>query len=380
MTAARKVFRGGRIFDGAVLHEGCALVLSGSCVDAILPETEAPRSSDVVDLGGDILSPGFVDLQVNGGGGVMFNDDPTLETLSRIAEAHRNLGCAAILPTLITDTPDVLGAALEAARAAIDAKVPGIAGLHLEGPHLAPARRGAHAGDLIRPMSSANLTTLLEAATRLPVLMVTLAPESVREEQVLMLTEGGVVVSLGHTDADYETCRRYAAAGATSATHLFNAMGGLSARAPGLVGAVLADGSLSAGLIADGVHVDPAVIGAAIRAKSGPGAIYLVSDAMAAAGSDLTRFTLNGRPVKRHDGRLTLGDGTLAGADLDLVRAIRVLVTEVGTDLARALAMATSIPAGVAGISGAGRLRPKSDAVLVRISHDLSACTPVAGG
>ena len=380
MTLRRTVLRGGRIFDGTVLHDDAALVLAGERIQAVMLAAEAPRHADSIDLDGDIVAPGYVDLQVNGGGGVMLNDDPSVESLARIAAAHRGLGTTAILPTLITDTPEVTRAAIEAARSAIAKGVTGIAGLHLEGPHLAPVKKGAHRGDLIRPMTDASLAMLCEAGASLPVLKVTVAPESVSEDQVLRLVEAGIVVSLGHTDASYDTCRRYAEVGATSATHLFNAMSGLGSRAPGLVGAVLADGTLSAGLIADGIHVHPAAMGAALRAKTGPGALFLVTDAMAPAGTGNTSFTLNGRRVIRSGGRLTLEDGTLAGADLDLTRAIRVLVTEAGADLAQALAMATSIPAGVAGIPGAGRLTPGKAVPLVRIAADLSDGQPLRLG
>ena len=323
------------------------------------------------ELPGGILAPGFVDLLVNGGGGVMFNTAPTIETLATIAAAHARLGATTILPTLITDTPEVTLAAISAVVDALDENVPGIAGLHLEGPHLCPARKGAHAGTLIRPMTAADEDMLIAAADKLPVLKVTLAPEAVTPEQIGRLTYAGIIVSLGHSDCTVEEAEAAQVAGATCVTHLFNAMSQMTARAPGLVGVALSNGALSAGLIADGIHVHPANMRAALAAKAGPGGIFLVSDAMAPAGSDITRFELNGREIRRVDGRLPLADGTLAGADLDLATAIRN-VHAFGADLAELLAMATSRPAQVAGLLGRqGHLTPEGPADFVHLTDDL---------
>ncbi|MDH3263563.1 MAG: N-acetylglucosamine-6-phosphate deacetylase, partial [Paracoccaceae bacterium] len=232
---------------------------------------------------------------------------------------------------------------------AIARGLPGIVGLHLEGPHLSLARKGAHDPALIRPMQGEDVKFLAATAQRLPVLMVTLAPESVTPAQIRALAEAGVVVSLGHSDAGFDACKAAAGHGARCVTHIFNAMSQLGSREPGLVGAALAHGELSAGLIADMIHVHPESIAAAFRAKRGPGRIFLVSDAMATAGSEVDHFVLNGRRIERSRGRLTLADGTLAGADLQLTTAIRNMVEHVGLPLAEALAMATSIPAGLIG-------------------------------
>lgn len=347
----RTIYEGGRIFDGTRLHTGQALIVDDGCIAGLMSDAAAHALPDrKVDLRGDILCPGFVDLQVNGGDGIMFNDAPDVDGLRLIATAHRRLGATTILPTLITDTPDQTAAAIAATEAAVAAGVPGIGGLHLEGPHLAMARKGAHDGALVRSMLSEDLARLCDAAARLPVLLVTVAPESVTPDQVATLTRAGAVVSLGHTDADYDTCLAHARAGATGVTHLFNAMSQFGSRAPGLVGAALETGTLWAGLIADGVHVHPASMGAAIAAKKGPGRIFLVTDAMAPAGTDMTEFHLNGRPILRANGRLQLADGTLAGADLDMATAISILVHKVGVDLETALMMATSLPARFAGM------------------------------
>ncbi|MCV2869987.1 N-acetylglucosamine-6-phosphate deacetylase [Defluviimonas sp. WL0002] len=358
-----------RIFDGEHLGPGALIVQDGHVV-GIAPA--APCDAKHVDLGQGTIAPGFVDLQLNGGDGVMLNDAPTVETLERMGKAHGGLGATTIFPTLITDTPEKTRAAVKATEAAVAAAVPGIAGLHLEGPHLSIARKGAHDPRLIRPMEGADVGFLADAARRLPRLMVTVAPESVKPEQIRALCAAGIIVSLGHTDADYDTCLVAVGAGARVATHLFNAMSQLGSRNPGLVGAALDCGGLSAGLIADGIHAHPAVIRAALAAKRGPGQIFLVSDAMATAGSGIVRFTLNGRQILRNDGRLTLEDGTLAGADLDLAGALRVMTRDVGLPLDRALAMATSVPAGVAGLHDrCGHLSPGRSADFVFLDQGL---------
>lgn len=373
MTRPTTIIRG-RIFDGRTLHARGEARFEDGILKEIGPLAKSAPDAAVLDLGDDILAPGFVDLQVNGGDGIMLNDAPTMDTLRRMAAAHRRLGATLILPTLITDTPKQSRAAIDAAKSAVEAKVGGILGLHLEGPHLSVARKGAHDPALIRPMTAEDLSVLIDAAQSLPVFKVTVAPENATPDQVSALADAGAIVALGHSDADFDTCMGYAGAGARVVTHLFNAMSQLGNREPGLVGAALTSGSLSAGLIADGIHVHPAVMRAAWVAKTGPGRIFLVSDAMAPAGSDIESFRLNGRVVKRCDGRLTLEDGTLAGADLDLGSAVRVLVEAVGVPLEAALRSATSVPADLAGApEGAGYLKPGTRPAMIRLSPDYKA-------
>ncbi|MCC1493756.1 N-acetylglucosamine-6-phosphate deacetylase [Cognatishimia sp. F0-27] len=343
----RKAMIGAAIFDGAALHEDHALLLDGDEIAGIVARHAVPEAFATEALSGGTLLPGFVDLQVNGGGGVLFNDQTTVEGLARIAAAHRATGTSAVLPTLITDTPDKTAAAIDAVAQAMAERVEGIVGLHLEGPHLSLARKGAHAPSLIRPMTAADEAVLRDAAMRIANLMLTVAPESVTPDQISRLSADGVVVSLGHTDCDYDTAMAAFEAGASCVTHLFNAMSPLESRAPGLVGAALRAGSVSAGLIADGIHVHPATMRAALAAKNAPGGVFLVTDAMSTVGSDIKEFTLNARRVLRRDGRLTLEDGTLAGADVTMPRALSVLIGKVGVAPAQAYAMATSVPAAL---------------------------------
>jgi N-acetylglucosamine-6-phosphate deacetylase len=357
---------GATVFDGDRLIDRHAVVVTDGAISAVTPEDALPEGAAVLRLGGGTLAPGFVDLQVNGGGGIMFNDAPTIDTLRTMAGAHARLGATAILPTLITDRPDITAAAIAAAVAAVAEGVPGIAGLHLEGPHLSVARKGAHDPALIRPMEDTDLAALLSAAARLPALMVTVAAESVNPQQVAALAGAGVHVSIGHSDCTFAEAQALAEAGASCVTHLFNAMSQLGNREPGLVGATLALPGLSAGLIADLIHVHPEVIRAALAAKRGPGRVFLVSDAMAPAGSEIDHFALNGRRIERRDGRLTLSDGTLAGADLDLATAVRNL-RSIGIPREEALAMATTVPGDLIGRDV--RLRPGAQADLLHLDE-----------
>lgn len=374
-------FTAKRIFDGKSWHDESALVVRGEVVVGVVPLDRIPASLEVIDSGADILAPGFVDLQVNGGGGVLLNEHPTVDGIATICRAHAPFGTTALLPTLITDTPETMAAAVAAGIEAAQARVPGFAGLHLEGPHLSLARKGAHDPKLIRPMTEDDLSALVAAHRELPALLTTIAPESVTPQQVRALRRAGIVVSLGHTDASFATAIAYADAGATMATHLFNAMSQLGNREPGVVGAALDDGRLSAGLIADGIHVDPAGIGVALRAKRGPARICLVTDAMSTIGTDLKSFTLNGRTIHRKDGRLTLADGTLAGADLDMISAVQFMHHRIGVELGETLRMASLYPAAVLGQAPRrGRFKQGSAADIVALTDRLAIAGVWIGG
>ncbi|SDA49992.1 N-acetylglucosamine-6-phosphate deacetylase [Mesorhizobium qingshengii] len=377
----RFALTGARIFDGDDWHEGHALVVRDGLVEAILPTGALPPDIRVVDTGGGMLAPGFVDLQANGGGGVMLNDHPDVASIETICKAHAPFGTTALLTTLITDTPAITAAAVAAGEAATLRKVPGFLGLHLEGPHLSIARKGAHDPALIRPMTDKDEAMLIAARHKLPVLLTTIAPESVEPARVAALAKAGVIVSLGHSDTGYATASTFAAAGASMVTHLFNAMSQIGNREPGLAGAAIDTGTLSAGLIADGIHVDPVTIKIALRAKQGPARIVLVTDAMATIGTDMTSFTLNGRTIYRKDGSLRLADGTLAGADLDMISAVRYVHRVIGLDLSEALRMASLYPAQAIGQSHRlGRFANGTAADIVALSDDLDIGQVWIGG
>lgn len=369
-----------RIFDGDRWHHDFAVLTENGAVASVLPIDALPPGVATVDAGA-MLVPGLVDLQVNGGGGVMLNDAPDAEGIETVCRAHARLGTTALLATLITDRPEV-GRLFSAAGAEASRRnIPGFLGLHFEGPHIAVARKGAHDAGIIRPLDEADRAFLIAARAGVPHLMVTLAPEAASLSDVSELAAAGVVVSLGHTDTSYADARAYAGAGATLATHLFNAMSQLGSREPGLVGAVLDNPLLWSGIIADGVHVHPASIAAALRAKRGPGRIFVVSDAMAVAGSDIASFSLAGRTVTRSSGRLTLADGTLAGADTNMAASVRYLHQAVGVDLDEALRMGSRYPAEAIGAGAShGRLAPGYRADMVALADDLKVAATWIGG
>ena len=348
------------------------LCISDAQVDAIVPANQVPDTYGVVRRETGFIAPGLVDLQVNGGGGCLFNADPSVAGIRTICQTHAQFGVTALLPTLITDEAEKTGAAIEAGIVAARENVPGFAGLHLEGPHISQAKKGAHPQRYIRSMTDADLEQLLKARRKLPALLVTVAPENATLDQVKALAAGGIRVSLGHTAGTYAVAQEYVAAGATMITHLFNAMSQMTARDPGVAGAALSDGRLSAGLIADGHHVTPEMIGTALRAKKLPGRIFLVSDAMPTVGSGETAFSISGREVRLQHGRLAYDDGTLAGAHLNLRQAVGFMAGSAGIDLAEVLRMAGLYPAEAMGWTDRGHLRPGARAEFCCFAEDLT--------
>lgn len=370
-----------RIFDGLDWAEESALLLDNGMIAGIVRQSELQPGIDIVDAGGGMIVPGFIDLQVNGGGGVMLNDDRSVEGIKQICAAHARFGTTALLPTLITDTRDITAAAIDAGLTAAAARVPGFLGLHLEGPHLSVARKGTHHPDLIRQMEDSDLDRLLKIGKSFEALMITVAPENTTLEQVKALAASGFIVSLGHTNATYETAQAYVEAGARTVTHIFNAMSPLENRSPGLVGAALDLGVLSAGIIADGFHVHPATMRTALRAKQGPGRIFIVTDAMSTIGTDLDGLTLNGRQIYRKGGRLTLADGTLAGADIDMLSSVLFVHRQLGISFEEAVRMASLYPAEAVGLSHRkGQLKAGHDADFVVLTDDYRINSTWIGG
>ena len=362
---------GARIFDGRLWHDDAALLVEFGHVSGIVQAGDVPSRSEVVHLNGGMLVPGFIDLQVNGGGGVLFNNDPSLDAIRGICAAHAQFGTTALLPTLITDTVDINVAAIAAGKAATERGVPGFIGLHLEGPHLSLARKGTHDPALIRPMDDADLARLIAARADLPNLLVTVAAETVTPAQIAALSANGIIVSIGHSDAGIEIAGAAFDAGASMATHLFNAMSQLGNREPGMVGAVLTNDAVHAGLIADGIHVHAGAIRIALATKTGAGRLFLVTDAMSQTGTDLTELTLNGRTITRAEGALRLADGTLAGADLDMIDAVRYMHEQIGVSFEEAVRMASLYPAQAMGIAAEhGHLGAGAIASFAHLSDD----------
>ena len=377
----KKSFVGATIFDGFKRHLNAALIIKNSKVVEIIPEEKVDPKTEQIVLAGGLLTPGFVDLQVNGGGGVLFNDNPSLENLKTICEAHAKLGSTSIMPTLISDSPEVKKRAISTITDALDKQVNGLVGLHLEGPHLALARKGAHEERFIRPMNEFDCLELESLANKISKLMLTIAPEAVSLKQITRLSNAGAIISLGHTDCTFNQAAEAVEAGATCATHLFNAMSPFGSREPGLVGAVLDSGKLFSGIIADGFHVNKTSINLALRAKKAPGALFLVSDSMSTVGSDQKHFFLNDRLITRSQGKLILEDGTLAGADISLSDAVRYMVNEVGVFQDDAIRMASLIPAKVLGLeSEIGCLLPDTQADFLWMKNDLEIEKVWVGG
>jgi N-acetylglucosamine-6-phosphate deacetylase len=331
------------VFDGEVVHRDAAVVIRGSEIVAVVPRADLPRAIAVRDLPDAWLAPGFIDLQVNGGGDVLFSDTPTPHGIAAIGAAHRKFGTTAFLPTLISDTADKMAAALAAAEAAVGTQ-PGVLGIHLEGPFLSPEKRGVHDVNVLRRPTREDRELL--TAARQGVVLVTLAPEQVPPGFIAALAQAGVRVALGHSMATYGETRAAMADGLTGFTHLFNAMRPLASRDPGPIAAALETNAWF-GMIADGVHVDPAMLRLALRGAAHP---MLVTDAMPPVGGRRADFTLYGERISVRDGRCTRADGTLAGACLDMASAVRNCVRLLAVPLTLALRFASLNPARFLGL------------------------------
>jgi N-acetylglucosamine-6-phosphate deacetylase len=351
------------VFDGTTLQRDCAVLIEGDKIIGLTPRRDLPGAVPIRRLpDGAWLAPGFIDAQVNGGGDVLFNDDPTPEGIAAIAAAHRRFGTTALLPTLITDSTDKM----RAARAAVDAalgSVPGVLGIHFEGPFLSPERAGVHDPARMRPPEPGDIDLL--TSRQGGVTLATLAPERVPPGFIARLAGGGTRVALGHSMASYAETRAALAEGLTGFTHLFNAMRPLASREPGPIAAALETPGAFYGLIVDGEHVAPAMLRLALR---GAGQAMLVTDAMPPVGGRRSEFMLCGKRIIARDGRCVSADGTLAGAALDMTSAVRNAVRLLDLPLGDALRLASTAPAAFLGVADRlGRLMPGYRADLVAL-------------
>lgn len=374
----RTALKGARILADGDLQSGRALIIRDDVIEALTDSANIPASVAVRELDGGILAPGFIDTQVNGGGGVLFNDEPSVETIHTIGATHRRYGTTGFLPTLISDDAGKLARAMKAVDDAIDAGIPGVLGIHLEGPFLSPRKGGIHDAGSIIPPDEELLTAM--AARRRGITMVTLAPEVVGPTAIARLAAAGVIVSAGHTDATYEETVEALSVGVRGFTHLFNAMSPLTSRAPGVVGAALEDTDAWCGLIVDGFHVHPAVLRVALRSRP-LDRFMLVTDAMPPVGTGTISFSLQGRAIRVENGRCTDDNGTLAGSTLDMATAVRNCVDRLGIDLAAALGLASASPATFLRIDHArGRIAPGMKADLVWLDDALRVHATWIGG
>ena len=357
-----------RRFDGHAMTGPRFVLLDDAGLVADVRETPPPGVGVQTIPEDALLAPGFVDLQVNGGGGALFNDAISVDTLRRIAAAHATLGTTSILATLITAPRPQIAAALAAVGAARAQLVAGIRGAHVEGPVISHAPPGVHPPEWIASMTATDAMML--AAPRDGVRLVTLAPEATEPDRVSRLLEAGVRVFAGHTNASAEQADAAFGRGVMGATHLYNAMSQLGSRAPGMVGATLGHTAAAAGIIVDLLHVAPAAVRAAYRAM-GPERLFLVSDAMPTVGSDIKQFPLFGNVARLAQGQITLPSGTLAGAHLCMAQAVRRAVTGCDIPVVDALRMATATPAHWAGARDVGRVAPGCRADLVALDPAL---------
>ena len=361
------------LLDGGLVSER-ALLLADGRIQGVVDDAQVPQGARRIDLGGGLLAPGFIDLQVNGGGGALFNDLPEPATIARIGAAHRRYGTTGFLPTLITTDSATMVRAIAAVRRAIDDGMPGVLGIHLEGPHINPTRKGVHDEAQIRPLADGDvalLTSLRRGRT-----LLTLAPECVPAGAIEVLAREAVVLA-GHTDATCAQIRAGLAAGIGGFTHLFNAMSQLGAREPGAVGAALTSDA-ACGVIVDGYHVHPASLRLAFAAR--PRGLFLVTDAMPPVGAAMAGFTLGGQWIEVQNGRCTTAEGRLAGSALDMATAVRNAVQLVGIPLEEALRMASTRPADLLGEHDRGRIAPGMHADLVLLDGMLRVRATWIGG
>lgn len=357
------LFESGTVVLGEGRVADRLLIEGGRVADAGTDAAGAER----VDLAGGWLLPGFIDTQVNGGGGVLFNDDPSVATIATIGAAHARFGTTGFLPTLISDTIDKIDRAMRATEQAIAAGVPGVLGIHIEGPFLNPRRRGTHDAAHFTRLDAekiALLSSLTHGRT-----LVTLAPEMTTTAHIRELVAAGVIVAAGHSDADYATMRGAFDAGVTGVTHLFNAMSPLHHRKPGVVGAAIENQTAYAGLIVDGRHVAPAALRIALAARPHD-RFMLVTDAMPPVGTDADHFVLQGKTIRIEQGVCVEEDGTLAGSALDMATAVGNAVRLLGLDVADASMMASGAPAAFLGLGDRGALLPGMRADLAWLGAD----------
>jgi len=360
----------GRVLVAEKLVSGLAVLISGGRIEALAaPSDQRCRDAVAVDLAGKMLLPGFIDVQVNGGGGALFNDDPNSATIRTIGEAHRRFGTTGFLPTLISDDLGTIARAIAAAQSSLDEGIPGVLGIHIEGPFLNWARRGVHDPKHLRLLDTSVVSLLCRLRAGKTVL--TLAPEMTTPDMIAELTAGGILVSAGHSDATFAETTESIARGLRGFTHLFNAMAPLAPRAPGIIGAALYDDATWCGIIVDGHHVDPVMLKLALRCKRHD-RFMLVTDAMPPVGSAEPTFVLQGRTIRVVDGACRDENGTLAGTALDMASAVRNAVSSLGLDIVAAARMASEYPAEFLGLGDElGRIAPGYRANLVLVDDDI---------
>lgn len=371
--------KNGRVLTEQGFREDLAVLLDDAHIEALLPAKDPRvRAAESHDLDGATLLPGFIDTQVNGGGGVLFNSAPTVEGIRAIAAAHRRYGTTGLLPTLISDSVETMHDAIRAVDAAMAEGLPGVLGIHIEGPYIAPARKGVHDAAVLRVPDAEEVA--LATSLRRGKTLLTLAPERVPVDTVRKLVAAGVIVSVGHTAGEYAAVRHALDAGARGFTHLYNAMTPLQSRAPGAVGAALEDRESWCGIIVDGHHVHPASLKVALAAKP-RGKVFLVTDAMPTVGAANPSFLLNGETITERNGIVQTADGVLAGSALSMIAALQNAVRMLGLPLEEAARMAATYPADFLGLGIThGRIAPGCRADFTVVDAGLEVVETWIGG
>lgn len=373
-----QAFRNGRIFTDNGFESGRTVLVRDERIEGVVGASQVFGADRIIDLEGHTLVPGYIDTQVNGGGGVLFNEDPSVASIAAIGKAHRRFGTTGFLPTLISDDLQVVQQAIGAVRDAIAQRVPGVLGIHIEGPFLSHEKRGVHDASKLRTIDAEALQLLTTAHGG--VTMVTLAPEETTPESIRALSDAGVIVSAGHTNATYDELQPAFASGLRGFTHLFNAMTGLGSREPGAVGAALDNEDCWCGLIVDGHHVHAATMKIALRAKRHD-RFLLVSDAMPSVGADATTFQIQGRCITVNGDKIVDDEGRLAGAHLEMASAVRNAVAMLGLAPASALRMASAHPAAFLKLDGkSGRIAAGLRADFALLDADLQVVNTWIGG
>jgi len=377
---SKTAYVNGDIYTGEAVYATHALLIEDSTIVGIVEPTEIPDGYVIVDVEGMNIAPGFIDLQVNGGNDVLFNDSPTPETVIKIRDGHRKYGTTSILPTFITDTVERMGQARAAVEDCLEEERPGVLGLHFEGPLISAAKAGVHDQSHIVEHPSRELDGVYQPL-KSGVLLVTLAPEAVSADYIRALKDRGVLVACGHTNATREQTHSAVEAGVSLGTHVFNAMTSLSSRDPGVAGTLLADDRVSCDFVVDGFHVDFDVLKIAFAAKP-RGKAFLVTDAMPPVGGSSKTYVLGPYTITQGaDGRCTTEDGVLAGSGLNMATAVRNTMQKIGIPKDEALRMASTYPASYVGVDGyLGYIRPGYRADLVLFSNEIYVDAVVCAG
>ena len=374
----KTVFVNGNFFDGEHFHQNKVLVIENGKISSFDNIDATSSKERCYDLEGGILAPGFIDTQVNGGGGAMFNDSPTPESLKTMIESHRQFGTTSIFPTLISTDFERMRSAAKAVTDALNQNIPGIRGIHFEGPYLSKAKKGVHNEQIIRNVDESAFE--LFTKKNLGIVLVTLAPENVSQTFIKDLAQDGVRVCAGHTNATFDQMNKAYTSGVLGVTHLFNAMSQLDSRTPGVVGAALENTTSWCGIIVDGYHVHPSTLRTALKTKP-TGKMILVTDAMATVGAINKSFILNGEEITAINGRCATSNGRLAGSDLDMASAVKNTVELLDIPLEEALRMASLYPADFVGLSHClGRIKVGYVADLVHLNKKLAPIKSWIGG